>query len=191
MDFLFFWGLVILLVIAIVVALIYASYWLPKRLGKRKLGRWLSGILTTGVVALFFATVFEDQLFFKTDAAERLGEHHIELKDDFKLVSNKSGGFLDYYHIFVLAISPEDKNRIINHIVAADNYQDNEVEMFDIRNGKPRYSEKGTSFTANYQDEWNYIYEFYQPNKRGYTPTWDRISISKAENTLVYERILD
>ncbi|MFC3197686.1 hypothetical protein ACFOET_08685 [Parapedobacter deserti] len=48
-----------------------------------------------------------------------------------------------------------------------------------------------TSFTANYQDKWNYIYEFYQPNKKGYTPTWDRISISKTGNALTYERILD
>jgi hypothetical protein len=190
-SFVVFWGLSILLFISIIVGLIYLAYWLPKRLGKRKLGLWLSGILTVGLLILIIATVFEDQFFFKSDAKEKLKEHNVELIDDFKIVSNESGGFMDYFHQFRLTISPADRERLINQIKSADNYQDEVQDMFDLRYGKIRYSDKDMSFTANYQDERNYIYEFYKPNKQGYTPTWDRISISKTENRLTYERVLD
>ncbi|WP_194976204.1 hypothetical protein [Aquiflexum lacus] len=190
-SFVIFWGLSILLFISIIVGLIYLAYWLPKRLGKRKLGLWLSGILTVGLLTLIVATVFEDQFFFKSDAIEKLKEHNVELIDDFKILSNESGGFMDYFHQFRLTISPADKERLIDQIKSADNYEDEVQDMFDLRSGKIRYSDKDTSFTANYQDGSNYIYEYYKPNKQGYTPTWDRISISKTENKLNYERILD
>lgn len=190
-SFVVFWGLSILLFISLVVGLIYLAYWLPKRLGKRKIGLWLSGILTVGLLTLIIATVFEDQFFFKSDAIEKLKEHNVELKDDFKILSNESGGFMDYFHQFRLTISPSDKERLIDQIKSADNYQDEVQDMFDLRSGKIRYSDRDTSFTANYQDEWNFIYEYYKPNKQGYTPTWDRISISKTENRLNYERVLD
>jgi hypothetical protein len=190
-SFVIFWGLSILLFISIIVGLIYLAYWLPKRLGKRKLGLWLSGILTVGLLTLIMATVFEDQFFFKADAIEKLKEHNVELLDDFKILSNESGGFMDYFHQFRLTISHADKERLIDQIKSADNYEDEVQDMFDLRSGKIRYSEKDTSFTANYQDEWNYIYEYYKPNKQGYTPTWNRISISKTEDRLSYERVLD
>lgn len=99
--------------------------------------------------------------------------------------------FMDYFHQFSLIISPADRERIIDQIKSADNYQYEVQDMFDFRSGKIRYSDKDTSFTANYQDEWNYVCEFYKPNKQGYAPTRDRISISKTENRLTYERVLD
>lgn len=190
-SFVIFWGLSILIFISIIVGLISLAYWLPKRLGKRKLGLSLSGILTVGLLTLIIATVFDDQLFFKSDAKEKLREHNIDLVEDFIIVSNESGGFMDYFHQFRLTISPNDKERLIDQIKSADNYQDKIQDMFDLRSGKIKYSNKDTSFTANYQDEWNYIYEYYKPNKQGYTPTWDRISISKTANRLTYERVLD
>jgi len=190
-SFVIFWGLSILLFISIIVGLIYLAYWLPKRLGKRKLGLWLSGILTIGLLTLIMATVFEDQFFFKSDAKEKLKEHKVGLVDDFKIVSNESGGFKDYLHQFKLTISLADKERLIDQIKSADNYQDEIQDLFDLRSGKIIYSEKDTLFTANYQEESNYIYEYYKPNKQGYTSTWVRISISKTENKLIYVRSFD
>ena len=131
---------------------------MPKRLGKRKLGLWLSRILTVGLLTLIIATVYEDHFFFKSDAKEKLKEHNVELLDNFKIVSNESGGFMDYFHQFSLIISPVDRERIIDQIKSADNYQYEVQDMFDFRSGKIRYSDKDTSFTANYQDEWNYVY---------------------------------
>jgi hypothetical protein len=186
-----FWGISILLFISIIVGLIYLAYWLPKRLGKRKLGLWLSGILTIGLLTLIMETFFEDQFFFMSDAKEKLKEHKVELVDDFKIVSNESGGFRDYLHQFKLTISLTDKERLIDQIKSADNYQDEIQDLFDLRSGKIIYSDKDTSFTANYQEESNYIYEYYKPNKPGYTSTWVRISISKTENKLIYLREFD
>ena len=65
---------------------------------------------------------------------------------------------MDYFHQFSLIISPVDRERIIDQIKSADNYQYEVQDMFDFRSGKIRYSDKDTSFTANYQDEWNYVY---------------------------------
>ena len=190
-SFVVFWGLSILLFISIVVGLIYLAYWLPKRLGKRKLGLWLAGILTAGLLTIIIATVFEDQFFFKSDVMERLSEHNIELKEDFKIISNESGGIRDYFHQFRLTISPTDRERLIAKIKSADNYQNEVQDMFDLRIDKVRYSDNDTVFIANYQDKWNFIYEYFKPNKQGYKPTWDRVSISKTENKLTYERVLD
>ena len=190
-SFVIILGLSFLLFISIIVALIYLAYWLPKRLGKRKLGFWLSGILTVGLLTLIMVMVFEDQFFFKSDAKEKLKEHNIELIDDFKIVSNESGGIMDYFHQFRLTISPVDRERVIDQIKSANNYQDEVQDTYDLRSGKIRHSDKDTSFTANYKDEWNYIYEYYKPNKQGYKPTWDRILVSKTKNILIYERVLD
>ena len=121
-SFVVFWGLSILLFISIVVGLIYLAYWLPKRLGKRKLGLWLAGILTAGLLTIIIATVFEDQFFFKSDVMERLSEHNIELKEDFKIISNESGGIRDYFHQFRLTISPTDRERLIAKIKSADSW---------------------------------------------------------------------
>lgn len=184
-------GLSSLVIVSIVIGIIYLSYWLPKRFGKRKLGLWISGILTTGMVVLIFAYIFDDVFFFKSDVVKKLSEHSFELQDDFKITRNESGGFKDYYHQFEITISPQDKERLITQIVTSENYQESTHEMFDIRYGKPRNTDRDTSFTANYQDDYSYRYQFFKPNKPGYKPTWDLISVSKTKNKLFYLRIID
>ena len=190
-SFIGFWLLIFFLTVLIVGGLIFLAYWIPKKYGKRKLGIGLAV-----VVALIFATpvlsfIFEDYLFFKSDAAESLKEHGIILQDDFDLESNEMTGIGDFYHRFELNISESDKKRLTEWILQSKNYQDSIPEMFDIRSDKPRYSDTNQEFILTYQDKWNYVYEYYRPNKQGYTPTWDIISISKKENELTYERILD
>ncbi|WP_340104189.1 hypothetical protein [Rhodohalobacter sp. 8-1] len=190
-SFLGFWSFIIFLTIIIIGVPIFLAYWIPKRYGNRKLGVGLAI-----VVALIFATpilsfVLEDYLFFKSDAAESLKEHGIILQDDFYLESNKMTGIGDFYHRFVLEISKNDKNRLSGNILNSVNYKDSISDTFDIRSGKPRYSDTTQDFIVTYQDKWSYVYEYYELNKKGKTPTWDRISISKKENELIYERILD
>lgn len=190
-SFIGFWLLIILLTILIVGGLIFLACWIPKKYGKRKLGIGLALF-----VALIFATpvlslVLEDYLFFKSDVTESLDEHGIKLNDNFDLESNKMTGIGDFYHRFKLKISEQDKSRLTEWILESENYNDSVPEMFDIRSDKPRYSNTKQEFKVTYQDKWNYVYEYYKPNKQGYTPTWDRISISKKSNELTYERILD
>lgn len=192
-SFLISWILIILLVFGIIIGLIYIGYWIPKRLGKRKLGKWIAGILSIAVMTFILSIIFEDELFFKSDAKELLAEHNIVLKDEFVLSSNEFTGYKDFYDRFELTISETDKSRITNKIKNADNYQHHIDRPIDIRFDKPRYvdSNNGQEFTANYHTEREFIFEYYKPNERGYTPTHHRISISKAENKLIYENISD
>src|SRR5690606_15934652 len=144
---------------------------------------------TVAVFAFVLSFVFEDQLFFKSDAKKLLTKHNIELEDNFKISSNKITGISDYFHRFELKISENDKERLKEKIINANNYQQYVDELYDLRQNKPRYTDKeqNEEFTANYQTEKKYIYEYYKPNERGYKPTFDRISILKEENKLIYE----
>jgi len=184
------WIILILLTISVVFGLIYLSYWIPKRLGNKKLGIWLSRILMASLLIFFLATLFKDQLFFKHDAKKSLKEHGIELKDEFQLNSNSSS-FDDTYLIFDLTISMKDKERLKTKILSNKNYQANAGDMFDIRLGKPSYSKTDTIFDAYFQDSLRYGIQYYKPDKQGYAPIWDMISISKTENKLTYVRIID
>ncbi len=85
----------------------------------------------------------------------------------------------------------KDKERLETKILSAKNYQENAEDMFDIRLGKPRYSETDTIFDAYFQDSLRYVIQYYKPNKQGYAPIWDEISISKTNNKLTYIRIID
>lgn len=186
-------ALIILLIIELTIGLIYLGYWIPKWFGKRKSGKWKARILSVSVLILIHSFVFEDELFFKLDARELIAEHTIELKDKFELNSNEFIRIKDFYHRFELTISESDKSKITNKITNAENDQHLEDEPIDIRVDKPRYAESNNNqeFTANYQTESEYIYEYYKPNEKGYKPTYHRISILKAENKLIYENISD
>ena len=192
-SFLIFWILIIILTIGLTIGLIYLGYWIPKRFGNEKLGKWIAGILSLTVIFLILSIVFEDELFFKSDAKKMLTEHNIELEEDFELNSNNFSGIGDFYHRFELTITETDKKRLIDKITNAENYQNYVDDRFDIRVDKPRYADKNQvkEFTANYQTEKEYIYEYYKPNEMGNKPTYHRISISKTENKLVYENISD
>ena len=112
------------------------------------------------------------------------------MKDEFKIKNNQSGGLRDYYHIFELEISENDKERLINEIETADNYES------EINNGfhLPQLAEsryEGDTLFANYQTHSEYKKAIFYPNGKGYTPTYRVISISKEQNKLTFEELLD
>ena len=186
-----FWFIAILLIILLPGGLIYLVYWITKRYRKTNLRIWLLAILTALVLAPMLSLVLEDYLFFQSDAIEYLNEHQITLQDDFELVSNEMLGITDLYHQFELEISPTDKAKFIDFILKSDHYQDSVPDQFDLRTGKPRYSDKAMAFKIAYQTEGFYVYEYYKPHQRGYAPVWDRISLSKAGHRLTYQRFED
>jgi hypothetical protein len=192
-SFLIFWLLVIFLIITLTTGIIYLGYWIPKRLGNKKLGKWIAGTLTMCVFALILSVVFEDELFFKSDAKDLLAKHNIELKNNFKLNSNEFSGIMDFYHRFELTISESDKSIIVSKIKEAENYKYFYDQPTDIRIDKPRYSDDVNSmeFTSNYETENEYVYEYYKPNQRGHKPTYNKITIMKYKNKLIYENISD
>jgi hypothetical protein len=190
MDIFVFYILILIVLLLLIIGIIYLSYWIPKKFGKKKLGIIISRILILATVLAILAFVFDDSIFFKSDVKKYLTEQKVELKDEFKIQDNESGGLRDYYHKFELEISDSDKQRIINQIRSSDNYQDeinNEFYLPEL--AKNRY--EGDTLYANYQTEWEYKKAMFYPNGKGYTPTYRVISISKEKNELTFEELLD
>lgn len=190
MDIFVIYILILIVLLLLTIGIIYLSYWIPKKYGKKKLGIIISSILIVGTIIFILASIFDDSLFLKSDAKKFLIEQKVELNDDFKIINNKSGGLRDYYHKFELEISDSDKLRIINQIKSSENYKDeinNEFYLPEL--AKSRY--EGDTLYANYQTDWQYKKAVFYPNGKGYTPTYRVISISKEKNELTFEELLD
>lgn len=186
-----FWILVILTSLIIAGGLIFLSYWIPKRFGKRKLGSILAIIVALLLVSPIVSFFLEDYLFFKSDAIQRLKEHEVVLQDNFDLQSNKITGIGDYYHRFVLNITLDDKERLIKFFKQLPCYRDSIPEGLNFRSNKPRYANGPVEYVVTYQNEHHYVLEYYKPNKPGHSIIWDKISIPKKGNQLIYERTMD
>ncbi|WP_190811693.1 hypothetical protein [Flagellimonas sp. S3867] len=158
-------------------------------MGKRKLGIRISRALTVGVILLALTFIFDDFLFFKWNAKKHLREQGIELNDSFKILNNESGGIRDYYHKFELQISDSDKKKLIEQIKSAENFTDTVSTYFYLPENKNRYS--GEAITVNYENLGEFKTEYYKPNGQGIAPTYRIISISKTENKLTFEDIID
>jgi hypothetical protein len=63
MDIFLFYGLMIIILLLIVSGIIFLSYWIPKRLGYKKLGKIISRILIIGLIIFILSIVFEDLIF--------------------------------------------------------------------------------------------------------------------------------
>ena len=147
MDIFIFYFLILLVILLFLIGIIYLSYWIPKKMGKRKLGIILSIFLSIGLLVLVSSFFFEDDLYSKSDAEKSLAKRKIELKDDFKILKNESGGLRDYYHKFELEISKSDKNRLIDKIISESNYIDKIQNNFYLpEKAKNRY--KGDTITG-------------------------------------------
>ena len=177
-----------LIISAIVVGIIWLSFWLPKKLGYPKFGRYFS--ITVGIlIGLYVLSgIFEDELFTKNNATEFLTEQNIKLNDDFEIKENKSMSSIgDYYHTFTLKISEKDKVKIINEIKNSKNFNlDKETEIY-FDNRKDYY--EGPKKIKNYESEKQFVREIFEPNGKGYAPTWRKIEIDKKESLLIFEDI--
>lgn len=183
-------GLFILAFVGLPIGLGCLFYFLPKKLGYPKTGKYLTIIFGLLVLALFLWTVFEDQLFTKDNAQELVKEQQIILADKFELKENKSMSAIgDYYHTFTLEISERDKRNAVLKIKSADNFKtDNSSIDHTLYLSDKRYF--GPKVTQNYETENTYVRAYFQPSgQEGYAPTFRRISISKTKNELTFEDI--
>jgi hypothetical protein len=178
MDFLTFWGLILLAFLLVSVGTIFLSYWIPKKMEYRKIGVIVSRTLMVAAVIGILTIVFSDKLFFKSDVNEILGRHNIKLKDDFKIISNSSGGFMDYYHTFELSISQADKKEIIDKINASKDFVVDTKNNFYLPDKTDRYSD--TTIEANYENDSHFKRESYQTFEQGHAPTHEIISVDKT-----------
>jgi len=180
----------IVILVFLMIGIIFLAYWIPKRIGYSKIGKYSAIILTLLIVILTALTVFEDDLFSKSDAQKLLIALDIHISDNFDIAENKSmfsPG--DYYHTFTLSITSKDKERIISQIKTALNFnKEKPVESY-FRNITDYYT--GPKRIMNYETEDQYIREFFEPHGQGYAPTWRKIRIEKAKNKLIFEDIDD
>jgi hypothetical protein len=189
MDFLTFWGLILLTFLIVSVGTIFLSYWIPKKMGYRKVGVIISRTLMVVAVIGILTIVFSDKLFFKSDVNEILGRHNIKLKDDFKIISNSSGGLMDYYHIFELSISQADKEEIIGKIKASKDFVVDTKNSFYLPDKTDRYS--NTTIVANYENDSHFKHETFQTFEQGTAPTHEIIAVDKTSNRLTFEQVID
>ena len=152
-------------------------------------------ILATVAYVLFIiyipiSIIYEDELFFKRDAIELVEDLDFKLNDDFEIIENTSNwGIGESYHTFILEISDNDRNRLINEIKTSKNYMSDSIFSTDKIVYPDRY--KGKKTVWNYEDESWYTRHYFQPNGEGYAPIDRSISISKTSNELRFEDIDD
>lgn len=173
------------------VGIIVFVLWITKKFGRRKLGYWIVGIIVVVLLLYPASFILEDVFFSKKDMKEMLGEHDFILNDDFKVNSKSISGIRDLLYEFEITITDSDRNRLINEFLKSDYYLINPPDGYSIMEGKPRYSQVDTSFYVTFQNKLGFEYQYYQPNKQGYSPQLDLIRLSKENNTISFQRIFD
>jgi hypothetical protein len=173
----------------ICVGLIFLTYWIPKKFGYPKIGKFLGIFLGIFFSLLIIYIIFEDQFFFKRDARKLLSEQDIHLTDNFEIIENKSmSGIADYYRTFSLAISEHDKNLIIEQIKKSNNFKGIKDHKIHIMHSTNKYF--GSKIIQNYESENQFVRECFEPSgKKNYAPTYRKIEINKQDNKLIFEDI--
>ena len=185
-----FYIIIFLVLLIFVIGIGLAIFYILKKLGFPRIGKLIAFGLGIGFLIMSILSIYEDELFSKSDAIKLLSEQDIELKEDFELINNESmSGIGDYYHTFTLRISDSDRERIINEIVSAKDFNQNIQtvgyfsDMDDYYNGPRRIK--------YYETENQYIKELFEPQRKGYAPIYRKIEIDKNDNILIFEDIDD
>ncbi|SFI97998.1 hypothetical protein SAMN05421638_1672 [Kaistella treverensis] len=190
MDEILLIGLFILVFVGLPIGLGLLLYFIPKKFGHPKTGKYLTIIFGVFILSIVPWTAFEDQLFTTNNAKELVEEQQIFLKDKFDLQDNKSMLAIgDYYHTFTLKISARDKQNAIFKIKNSDNFKTNNSSVNQMLYlSDKRYF--GPKVTQNYETSNAFVREYFQPSgQEGYAPTFRRISINKDKNELTFEDI--
>jgi hypothetical protein len=188
LDSFFIWLIVIFIGTPIGIGFLF--YFIPKRLGYPRTAKYLTIAYSCIILTIAILTIFQDQLFTKNDAKELINEQGFELADHFDLLQNESSSAIgDYYHTFTLRISSRDKQEAIMKISKSKNFKPEEDAVDDLLYlDNNRYF--GPRITQNYETENAYVREYFQPGgRKGYAPTFRRISINKNVNELLFEDI--
>ena len=191
MDIFLFIALLLLVFVGVPIGVGFLLYFIPKKLGYPKLGKYLAVGFGVIIITFILADIFKDQLFTKNAARKLVEEQEIFLNDKFDLVHNKSmSGIGDYYHTFTLIISEKDKHNAIETIKNSAEFIEMGKPIISLlpKNLDNRYF--GIKQVQNYETENSFVREYFQPSgKKGYAPTFRRIIIYKEENKLIFEDI--
>jgi energy-coupling factor transporter transmembrane protein EcfT len=159
----------------------FLTYWTFRICNRPKTGKYISSILTLGFILLCMSPWISDWTFSKNDALKILAEHNIELKDDFKILKNESGGFMDYAHTLKIQISDSDKSRIAKEIRESKGF----LEVVDFKKDYPSADyetfEKLNFETKNYLNREYYVKEPMEDGTKHF-----HFQLSKTKNELQY-----
>ena len=165
----------------LVFQIIFLTYWTFRIFKRPKTGKYVSSVLTLGFIILCMSPWISDWTFSKNDARKLLAKHNIELKDDFKILKNESGGFMDYAHTLKIQISDSDKLRIAKQIRESEGF----LEVVGFKSNFPSANyetyEKLNFETENYLNREYYIKE---PMEDG--TIHFHFQLSKTKNELQY-----
>jgi hypothetical protein len=189
-----FIGILVLVFIGLPIGLGLLFYFVPKKFGYPKVGKYLTLGYVLSILLFMFYILIEDQLFTKKEARALVEEQNIKLNDKFYLLNNSSTGALgaDYYHKFTLQISAPDRQQAITAIKGSRIFKTDPhlVDSLLYMRNEGRYF--GPRVVQDYQTKYAYVREYFQPScKENYAPTFRRISISKTENELTFEDIAE
>jgi hypothetical protein len=178
----------LLIFLVFMIGILFFIYWIPKKLGHPKVGKYLSIGLAVLLVMIITYGIFQDAFFTKNQAEKLLAEQDIILEDDFKVLNNKTSFAIgDYYHRFRLEISDDDKNRIIEEIKNSEGFKNMNDEKEDFYSKSLQYH--GPKISQNYEDNEKFVREFLKSNGEGYAQTYRIIQLEKNDNKLVFEEI--
>jgi len=168
--------------VVIAFQLIFIGYWTAIHFGKKKLALIIAITLILSLVLLVLSPWIKDWTFSKNDVREILAKHNIELKDDFKIKDNESGGFLDYCHTFTLEISESDFIRISNQIKS---YSSFEGYISDLSKQLP-YANRETFDTVCYETEDFIDLEYFRREELRDGTYHFHVQLDKKNQNLIY-----
>lgn len=179
----------LLIFLVLMIGVLFFIYWIPKKMGYPKVGKYLSIGLFISLMLIILYGIFQDSFFTKNQARKLLAEQEIVLIEDFNILNNKTSFAIgDYYHRFRLEVSESDKNQLIDIIKNSDNFKRILEDKLDLYSDSLEI--KTSKIIQNYEDEEKYVKELFRPHHEGENATYYRVEIEKSVNTLVYEKIV-
>ena len=88
--------------------IVFIIYWILRLFERRRAGKIIALILTSIFLLILLQPLISDWIYNKKDVKKVLSFHGMELKDNFKILQNESGGFRDYYETFTIKMSDND-----------------------------------------------------------------------------------
>jgi hypothetical protein len=178
LDFLviFIWPIII------AIQIVFISYWTFRTFNRKKIGTISATILTFVFLLIALSPWTTDWTFNNQDVKEILTYHGIELKDDFEIERNESGGFRDYYQTFTIKISGSDYQKIAEKIKTSKNY----IGLYtDLTKQLPRADYRKND-TMDFETNYHFEREYWSQQRMDDGTFHFRFQLSKTDKELSY-----
>ena len=176
-------GFLVLFVWSIILAfqIVFISYWIFRVYNRKKIGSIVAFVLTISFLSIALSPWITDLTFSKKDVRQILLYHGFELKDEFEIVKNESGGLRDYYQTFTLELSDSDYKQIADKIKTSENFHGLFTDLKEIPHASSRNYD-----TIDYETNYNFNREYFTKQIMDDGTYHFRFELSKSENKLSY-----